>query len=520
MAYSFNKIPEFGEEVQNLASVSISNPKNQDNVLDFSAMISRMEIIKDKIKKEEQRAYGIFNVKDIKELQHKIDTIMKDTNIKKMFNFNNEEFNNMVENLAQEQIAVYDFSKPVEATVKDKVFQKKLLETMGVAESATNYVEEFIRASQSTRREKIKKQKGKIPKRFNFLQEKGLARVLTKVEYNSKNKKNKIKFYFSDFMPKDFQDRLVEEYNIKFQNVTKQNFSKQQVAEVLKQWVNINIEDKYGMREAVLKELNYNLQSFDINKTSASVKGFLGEVATSAIIKVLCPNQSTIATGAMKKIRTGQELPIDILLNGIGFQVKNYQFISNKVSFGHKTEEDSMLMGNFITDRARIQGSIKQVLYALYGSYHYNQMIDNASEAYSSIRDSLEAKAIESTEIFEGYIDNILKISDFFGSKDKNFIDEKLYFNTFFMIRDKLIPSSVILENIIEQLKNKSSGASVDKTITSSFKLLELSSTEPIYTGKHFGTHKVANKNLANKVPIHYTITIDMEKILDNDVFK
>jgi hypothetical protein len=42
MAYSFNKIPEFGEEVQNLASVSVSNPKSQNNVLDFSSMISRM----------------------------------------------------------------------------------------------------------------------------------------------------------------------------------------------------------------------------------------------------------------------------------------------------------------------------------------------------------------------------------------------------------------------------------------------------------------------------------------------
>jgi hypothetical protein len=117
-----------------------------------------------------------------------------------------------------------------------------------------------------------------------------------------------------------------------------------------------------------------------------------------------------------------------------------------------------MLMGNFITDRARVQGSIKQVLYALYGSYHYNQMIDGASGEYSSIRSSLEGKARESTEVFEGYIDNILKISDFFNSEDANFADKKLYFNTFFMIRDKLIPSSVILGNIIAQLQSKSSG--------------------------------------------------------------
>ncbi len=519
MAYSFNKIPEFGEEVQNLASVSVSNPKSQSNVLDFSSMISRMQALKGVVEKEEQRAYKFFNVSGIKELQAKIDGIMQ-TGIKKMFNFNTEEFNNMVQNLAQEQISVYDFSQPIIATVNNETFQEQLIDTLGIKEEAVISVEGFIRASQATRKVIAKSSDGgNNPKRFNFLAGKGLSRVLAEVKYDP-NKKDKIEFKFSDFMPKEFQDRLENEYNVKFDNITKEDFSKQQVAKVLKQWVESNIRNTYRVKDLVLNELDTNLDSFDINKSAASVKGFLGEVATTAILKALCPNQSIIPTGTMKKVRTGQELPIDILLNDIGFQVKNYQFIKNKVSFGHKKEDDSMLMGNFITDRARVQGSIKQVLYALYGSYHYNQMIDGASGEYSSIRSSLEGKARESTEVFEGYIDNILKISDFFSSEDANFADKKLYFNTFFMIRDKLIPSSVILDNIITQLQNKSSGDQLDKILTSSFELQSLSSETPIYNGKHFGTHKVANKNLANKVPIHYTISIDMEKLLGDKAFQ
>ena len=519
VAWSVNQIPELSTEVQNLASISVTSPKDETQELDFSNIIKRLQDILQKVKTSEERAYRIFGVTDINELQSKIDHIMS-SGIIKMFNFNTDEFDNMVKNLAQDKITIYDFSKPIEVTIKNPVFQNQLKENMGVTDIGIDMVETFIRTTQQVRKHDSLKidvantKHKRSPKRFNYLGEKGLNKYLAEVIYDP-NKKDKIQLRFSDFMPKEFQDRLQKEYQLEFNSIVAGDFSREQVAAALQQWINVHITDTYIKSLLNIELSSINLSNFDVNKSAASIKGFLGEVATTVILKALCPGQNITPTGAMRKIRNGQELPIDILLKDIGFQVKNYQFIDNKVTFGHRREDDKMLMGNFITERARIEGSLKQVLYSLYGSLHYNQIIRDPNNIYTPIRNQLVSQAENATKVFEGYIDNILKISDFFGSKDNvEFAKENLYFNTFFMIRDRIIPSSAILNNLIIQLENQQKINDNNKIIKSSFNIEELGQEAPIYTGNHFGTHKVANKNLANKVSIRYVITIDMENIL------
>jgi hypothetical protein len=69
-------------------------------------------------------------------------------------------------------------------------------------------------------------------------------------------------------------------------------------------------------------QFNKKKASYDLNSSTASIKGFLGEVRTAAFLDHLCNrNGSAIPTGNIHEIVNGSlggEIAIDILLKGFG----------------------------------------------------------------------------------------------------------------------------------------------------------------------------------------------------------
>jgi len=63
-----------------------------------------------------------------------------------------------------------------------------------------------------------------------------------------------------------------------------------------------------------------NTQSFDLNSSVASAKGFLGEVYWTAFWRFVTNGKVTVTpTGAMRTTTgVSGEIPIDIVINGIG----------------------------------------------------------------------------------------------------------------------------------------------------------------------------------------------------------
>ena len=78
-------------------------------------------------------------------------------------------------------------------------------------------------------------------------------------------------------------------------------------------------EARYYLKQAI-----NNVLDFDLNRSIASVTGYLGEIRAAALLKHLqidSENQpfSVRGTGALRSQQTSQEIPIDLVCAGNGF---------------------------------------------------------------------------------------------------------------------------------------------------------------------------------------------------------
>lgn len=260
-----------------------------------------------------------------------------------------------------------------------------------------------------------------------------------------------------------------------------------------------------------------------INRNKSTITGFLGELQTGLFLQGLGIEHDSKAaqvvyTGAMRYIegRTGQEIITDIAIKGYGFQVKSYEKSNTFVVSG------TLQGNNFINNRFRIDDkSLQKALINLFGVYQYNRPfpLDGKSDskkqsiaAYQSeVYDTIDTSFKNAKKILDSYADNALGISDSVSVSDLKFMDEKIYFNTFFLISGRIIPASKILSGIIINLLNTSK-----KYISSSYSLLLKDTTAYTlynYLNKDKGTGLTAEESAAQML-VSYSITLYLDEIL------
>lgn len=260
-----------------------------------------------------------------------------------------------------------------------------------------------------------------------------------------------------------------------------------------------------------------------INRSKSAIVGFLGELQAGLFLSSLgIKNGSKAAnvvyTGAMRYIegRTGQEIITDIAVKGYGFQIKSYIKSSNFTVSG------TLQGNNFINNRFRISDeSLKQAFINLFGVYQYNRPFPTegrSEESQSSINayqtevyDTIEPIFKTTKPILDTYIDNALGISDEISKSDLTFMDEKIYFNTFFLISGKIVPASKILHGIINKLKQ------AEKTFITTSYSISLKDTTAYtlynYLNKDKGTGLTAEESAAQML-VSYSITLYLDEIL------
>lgn len=259
-----------------------------------------------------------------------------------------------------------------------------------------------------------------------------------------------------------------------------------------------------------------------INRNKSTITGFLGELQAGLFIQSLGIEHNSKAaqvvyTGAMRYTsgRTGQEIITDIAVKGYGFQIKSYEKSNSFVVSG------TLQGNNFINNRFRINNeSLRKALINLFGVYQYNRpfSLEGKSDArkasitayqtevYDTIDDSFE----KTKQVLDTYVDNALGISDR-SESDLKFMNEKIYFNTFFLISGKIVPASKILQGIIINLYNLEK-----KYVTSeySFSLKDTTSyTLENYLNKDRGTGLTAEESAA-QMRVTYSITLHLNELL------
>lgn len=254
-------------------------------------------------------------------------------------------------------------------------------------------------------------------------------------------------------------------------------------------------------------EIYTNLKAYALSKNFAVTKGFLGEVYWASFFNFLANGKArVIPTGNIKNV-LGQSIPIDLILRDFGFQVKMYNIKNGKINLGLK-DGSTRLLGNFIVDRAEVSPS--EALLLFFGAYGYNQPIEDASSEYVQLYGSFQEYFGIVDQIFQTHIDKIIGIDKGFKQRVNNeaervFKDEKNYYNSFFLINDKIVPSSNIVQGIIEGFRESEARAK----FKGNYSVKETDSNN-LWPNKQ-------PKNLvaaANMSQINYEIMINVEDIL------
>lgn len=282
------------------------------------------------------------------------------------------------------------------------------------------------------------------------------------------------------------------------------------------------------------------LSSYDFSSDQNKIKGFLGEVYNNAFLIYMASNggdanaiNRITPTGALRNYQ-GQEIVIDTWLEGFGIQVKNYE--KNKVMKKGFKFQKSYNVGNFIKDALQLSSSgeetsVGDILLNFFTAYAYNQdygevdptvKLTEAYRYWRTDRDRMEEKYRDNktfTNIFMPYVDKLIGIDRSFGTENGMFVEGQEYHNTFFNISGNYIPSSVLVQAIIDTIEKKSQGSLAN--------LMRVHFSSPSYQGNSLGAWNpdVTNADVgivtgkrveyANQSRISYTITLNIDELVN-----
>lgn len=250
------------------------------------------------------------------------------------------------------------------------------------------------------------------------------------------------------------------------------------------------------------------------------IQGYLGEVYWNACMHYLFGQQGDIRALGNTKNLSGKSLSVDLFANGAGFQIKSWRLkevIQEEQAFQTHTSNTSMYFGNFLQSRAQILDEMAgQIIARMFGSISYNlpnpergadKITQGNSTPYSKFYDN-------SNKEWPNTMDDLAlmfraNLSEILGISGKNAIAEsgEVYYNTFWAINDKIIPSSLIVEELIHAIRSASETSLVDLEVN-----LKNTKKTPAWDTPPSNMSDLA---MANRWKIEYSTCFNMTRLLD-----
>jgi hypothetical protein len=272
------------------------------------------------------------------------------------------------------------------------------------------------------------------------------------------------------------------------------------------------------------QELNYILSneydSYAINRSESVLRGFLGEVWATAAFRVLTNQRGVIPTGPIKDILKSQSIGIDLLVQGFGFQIKRYTLDEKGIYEIQKTNQE----GGSLIDRAELP--FGDALKSIFAAYQFNQPFsddtytnkegltveDYRNEIYSRFVHWMNPFML--SQLFRTKLDAILRVTQTFQSSQiPNFMTRQTYNNTFFIVNDNLLPSSLIIDGIIKEVRNQATSDTVNFEI-SDINVINQNTLDSLrVVGERTRNVSLTRDQAANLVRLDYNITINYLKL-------
>lgn len=314
----------------------------------------------------------------------------------------------------------------------------------------------------------------------------------------------------------------------------------------------INIDGQKYIKMAIKDNFTYTniLNDYAFNSNTSQIKGFLGEIYNNAFLYFMAGGDKAkkeainriTPTGSMRELGGKRpELVIDTWLYGIGIQVKNYE--KNKVMRDGFSFRNSIGAGEFITNKLQMgsndtsnAASVGDILLNFFTAYDYNQdygktgklskemMASKAYQYWKGTRARMTSKIRDKdafTNILLPYAAQLMGVERSFGTEDGMFVNNTMYQNTFFNISGNYIPSSVLIQAVIDSIEKKTSQKSFSGLLElqARFKSHELSDYDkwnPDIDNSDVNEVFKNKKNYADSSKIDYTLTLDMKELTEN----
>lgn len=406
----------------------------EKNTAIFDASVDRLKKLAEILEKQEQELYHSLNIKDLAELQEKLNTVNEDIGFRSLNNLPDTEFDDMVLSAAQG----LNLSKPIIFILENDSTAKRLLSELAKEQASGVFIDFLRELRQLEKSSDVSKSLGKL----HLTETRGLGATLGEYNIELSNDKILLKVKQKGSTKKAQLTELASRLDAVLE----------EESDSLRTRLEAMVLDKIKhpeLHQLTKQEFKQRGEWYDVNSSKASIKGFLGEIHANVTMRYLFSKVDVFATGNIRDLK-GQEIPIDLVVEGIGFQIKNYRIENGETLFRYGGQA-----GNFIENRIRPEQGLQDLLVTFFGAYQYHGKNEQFQQEAS--KRLLNDGVIPS--IFNSYLSNIMRISDTFGAKDNEqnlFLQNQTYYNTFFLISDKLVPSSAIIYGICEELKNQS----------------------------------------------------------------
>lgn len=342
----------------------------------------------------------------------------------------------------------------------------------------------------------------------------GLLRYVTLVHTTLLNGKPAYKVSFNQNVPQRYKKRIydiIETTGVKIRKITT-NISQQsqnQIINIILSKLPINGKAK----QYIGKELLQNFTNFGFNQSAAAIKGALGEIYWTAFWKFISNGRLKSSPIGTTLTSSGGQVPIDIILRGLGFQVKNYLINPD----GFMTMRRSMTLEGFLEQRLEINPIDFENFYTSWG---YNKVINtsHAEQVYRPLFERFEKILNEATNGLQGYaetrLDRILKVDSDFQSQINSQLnltgDLGVKTNVAYLIGDKIVFGSDIITAIIQQLENGYADVG--------FQSFEFMVVEPIANNVWPNNDTTSGKSLMNQSKVRYEIYLDVNSLVNSAI--
>ena len=443
---------------------------------------------------QEQEVYKMFDVKDINELNERIQRY------KGLAQLGGANLSRHLDALRLEDDTDSSLDDLFQQMVDSKIFRdivdKKTKENIDWLEIQSEVLEELV--------ETLKTQKGvsfKLPRETSKKKNKtfGMDKMLRsitaeagKVRFKSLSKRE----FSSDFISrvqKAFADceivaddnKAIAELTLTDQNREKYGgwrYTVDQVREnpnlefqirekVLRlclSKINGSTQEKQAFQRAFEKVPTESLLAHDKTK----IQGVIGEVALGAFIELLTNGKNNgIQVGDVRNsLNDNQQISVDFLLSHYGFQVKNY----NEFSYGIPNSivlSRSNLLSNW-KEKFDLNDTLSNMLDTFYAIRWYNIEYD---KDYADTENRILRMEQNISDFYARYPDKILRLyEDIHGASifNSKMLQGRFYNTFYFVSGKKFIPSSRIIQKIIDYFEenfNPGEAFSQDVYTTSSY---------------------------------------------------